>query len=93
MRDKYNRNQVKRWKAVLCERTVDNVVCVCPALRGAVIHSDRGTQYTSKTYRKAAAKYSILQSMNSAGGHCWSNDRDTMYLRMLLRHFVTKYPG
>lgn len=55
-------------KASLCERTLDNAVRSYPALRGAVIHSDRGTQYTSETYRKAIAKYGIRQSMNSAGG-------------------------
>ena len=31
---------------------------------------DRGTQYTSETYRKALAKYGIIQSMNRAGGRC-----------------------
>lgn len=54
-------------KAVLCERTLDNAVHSYPALRGAIIHSDRGAQYTSEAYRKAAAKYGIRQSMNSAG--------------------------
>lgn len=36
-------------------------------LRGAIIHSDRSTQYTSKEYRKSIKKYEIMQSMNSAG--------------------------
>lgn len=57
-----------KHEASLCERTLDNAVRSYPALRGAVIHSDRGTQYTSETYRKAIAKYGIRQSMNSAGG-------------------------
>ncbi len=35
-------------KAALCERTLDNAVRSYPALRGAIIHSDRGTQYTSE---------------------------------------------
>jgi len=47
-------------KAVLCERTLANAVHSYPALRGAVIHSDRGSQYTSETYRKSIAKYGIL---------------------------------
>ena len=34
---------------------------------GLMFHSDRGTQYTSETYRKALAKYGIIQSMNRAG--------------------------
>lgn len=54
-------------KAALCRQTFENAVCSYPALREAVIHSDRGTQYTSETYRKAVHKYGILQSMNSAG--------------------------
>ena len=70
-------------KAALCERTLDNAVRAYPALRGAVIHSDRGTQYTSETCRRAAAKYGILQSMNSAGGRCHDNARcESMWARM-----------
>ena len=60
-----------------------NAVRSYPALRGAVIHSDRGTQYTSETYRRAVAKYGIVQSMNSAGGRCHDNARcESMWARM-----------
>ena len=70
-------------KAPLCERTLENAVHSYPALRGAVIHSDRGTQYTSETYRRAAAKHGIFQSMNSAGGRCHDNARcESMWARM-----------
>ncbi|MCC0782494.1 IS3 family transposase [Clostridioides sp. ES-S-0108-01] len=70
-------------KSVLCERTLDNAVRSYPVLRGAVIHSDRGTQYTSKTYRKAIGRHGILQSMNSAGGRCHDNARcESMWARM-----------
>ena len=55
-------------KASLCEQTLDNACKAYPMLRGAILHSDRGTQYTSELYRKAINKYGILQSMNSAGG-------------------------
>lgn len=34
-----------------------------PDIRGAVIHSDRGTQYTSELYRNTLRKYEIIQSM------------------------------
>ena len=60
-------------KATLCEQTLDNAYKAYPMLRGAVLHSDRGTQYTSELYRKAINKYGILQSMNSAGGRCHDN--------------------
>ena len=70
-------------KASLSERTLANAVRSYPKLRGAMIHSDRGTQYTSKTYRNAIAKYGILQSMNSAGGRCHDNARcESMWARM-----------
>ncbi len=70
-------------KAVLCERTPANAVRSYPALRGAVIHSGRGAQYTSETYRKSIAKYGIVQSMNSAGGRCHDNARcESMRARM-----------
>lgn len=70
-------------KATLCERTLSNAVRSYPALRGAVIHSDRGSQYTSETYRMAVAKYGILQSMNRAGGRCHDNARcESMWARM-----------
>ena len=70
-------------KAALCERTLENAVRSHPALRGAIIHSDRGSQYTSETYRAAAARHGILQSMNSAGGRCHDNARcESMWARM-----------
>ena len=70
-------------KAPLCERTLANAARSYPALRGAVIHSDRGTQYTSQTYRRAIAKYGIIQSMNSAGGRCHDNARcESIWARM-----------
>ena len=70
-------------KAILRERTHANAVRSYPALRGAIIHSDRGTQYTSETYRSAVAKYGVIQSMNSAGGRCHDNARcESMWARM-----------
>lgn len=70
-------------KAPLCERTIENAVHSYPALRGAVIHSDRGTQYTSEIYRRVVAKHGIFQSMNSDGGRCHDNARcESMWARM-----------
>ena len=44
-------------KATLCEQTLDNAYKAYPMLRGAILHSDRGTQYTSELYRNAINKY------------------------------------
>jgi len=70
-------------KAELCKCTLENAVRAYPALKGGIIHSDRGSQYTSATYRRSIAKYGILQSMNSAGGRCHDNARcESMWARM-----------
>ena len=55
-------------KADLCIHTLESALTAYPALEGAIIHSDRGTQYTSEAYRQTIRKYHIHQSMNSAGG-------------------------
>jgi len=39
-------------KAELCVQTLENALTAYPALEGAVIHSDRGAQYTSEIYRR-----------------------------------------
>ena len=70
-------------KATLCKQTLDNACKAYPMLRGAIVHSDRGTQYTSELYRKAISKYGIRQSMNSAGGRCHDNARsESMWARL-----------
>ena len=45
-------------KATLCEQTLENAAKAYPALRSAILHSDRGTQYTSD--------YTVKQSINMA---------------------------
>jgi len=39
---------------------------------GLVFHSDRGSQYTSKQYRKLLTEYGIRASMGDVGA-CWDN--------------------
>ena len=40
-------------RAELCVRTLDSAAASYPALRGAIVHSDQGSQYTSRAYRAA----------------------------------------
>ena len=69
-------------KATLCQHTVENAFIAYPEIRGAVLHSDRGSQYTSELYRSTLRKYEIIQSMNSAGGRCHDNARcESMWAR------------
>ena len=79
-------------KAVLCEKTLENTYKSYPGIRGSILHSDRGTQYTSELYRKALKKYGILQSMNSAGGRCHDNARcESMWARLKEELLYNRY--
>lgn len=60
-------------RAGLCVATLQSAMMGHPGLRGAIVHSDRGSQYTSEEYRRAVGEYGIVQSMNSAGGRCHDN--------------------
>ena len=70
-------------KAELCVQTLLNAYNSYSELKGAIIHSDRGSQYTSKEYREVIEKIGIIQSMNSDGGRCHDNARcESMWARM-----------
>ena len=43
-------------KATLCEKTLENAYKAYPDIRGSILHYGRGTQYTSRLYRKAIKK-------------------------------------
>ena len=81
----------KNMKADLCVKTLSNAVKTHPQLRGAIIHSDRGSQYTSVKYRAAIAKNGLIQSMNSAGGRCHDNAKcESMWARMKEEMFYSR---
>ena len=46
-------------KAPLCVQTLENASKAYPDIRGAIIHSDRGSQYTSQIYQEAIYRYGI----------------------------------
>lgn len=78
-------------KAELCVQTVENAVRAYPSLKRAVLHSDRGSQYTSGKYRKIIGEYGLVQSMNSAGGRCHDNARcESMWARMKEELFYSR---
>ncbi len=69
--------------ADLCVSTVENACKAFPGIEGAIIHSDRGSQYTSAIYRAELRNHGIIQSMNSDGGRCHDNARcEAMWARM-----------
>lgn len=78
-------------KASLCTETISNALKRHPELIGAIIHSDRGSQYTSDEYRRKIASFNLRQSMNSAGGRCHDNARcESMWARMKVELFYSR---
>ena len=78
-------------RASLCCHTLENASKSYPDIKGCIIHSDRGSQYTSEEYRAAVKKYGIIQSMNSAGGRCHDNARcESMWARMKEELFYSR---
>lgn len=79
-------------RAPLCVQTLENAAITYPGIRGAIIHSDRGSQYTSQLYRDAIDRYAIRQSMNSDGGRCHDNARcESFWARMKSELLYDRY--
>lgn len=60
-------------QAELCVNALENA-CRGAAVRGLILHSDRGSQFTSRLFRAALKRYEIRQSM-SGTGRCYDNAR------------------
>ena len=60
-------------RAVLC---IDTLKAACQRfpIKGAVLHSDRGSQYTSEAFRKELEVMHIRQSLSGVD-HCYDNAR------------------
>jgi len=59
--------------------------------KGLVFHSDRGSQYTSKNYRKLLANYGIRASMGDVGA-CWDNAVVEIFFGSLKHDWLLKVP-
>ena len=60
----------ENMKKELCVDTVKQL----GKLNGVILHSDRGSQYTSEAFREELKKQGITQSL-SGTGHCYDNAR------------------
>lgn len=63
----------EHMRAELCVEAVREA-CRCHAARGMIVHSDRGSQYTSHAFREELAAHGAIQSM-SGTGRCYDNAR------------------
>lgn len=62
----------KRMTQALVSRAMIQAINLRQPKQGVVFHSDRGSQYTSRHYRKLLATNGIRASMGSVGA-CWDN--------------------
>ena len=91
-RDFSTEKPLQKWTTDVSQFTLESALTAYPALEGTIIHSDRGTQYTSEAYRQTIRKYHIHQSMNSAGGRCHDNARcESMWARMKTELLYGRY--
>ena len=61
-------------KKELCVDTLRQLAASGRAVKGAILHSDRGSQYTSAVFRAELQKCQLRQSLSSTG-HCFDNAR------------------
>ena len=55
---------------------------------GVILHGDRGSQYTSYSFKELCLEKRVRQSMNSAGGRCHDNAKcESMWARAKVEKF------
>ena len=78
-------------KKELCIDTVYQLKQKYGNLQGVVLHSDRGSQYTSEAYRKLLKNCGIMQSL-SGTGHCYDNARMESFFATLKKEKLYQIP-
>ena len=79
----------KRMTQALVSRAMIKAINLRQPKRGLVFHSDRGSQYTSRHYRKLLADHGIRASMGSVGA-CWDNAVVERFFGSLKHDWVLK---
>ena len=74
-------------KKELCIDTVRQLKRLYPSLAGAVIHSDRGSQYTSVAFRPELARCGLVQSLSGVG-YCFDNARMESFFATLKKEKI-----
>lgn len=77
-------------KKELCVRAFASA-CQSRSARGMILHSDRGSQFTSAEFRKTLARYDAVQSM-SGTGRCYDNARMESFFATLKKEKLYRLP-
>lgn len=78
------RNNMKKELCIDTIKQLSNV-------RNAVLHSDRGSQYTSFEFKETLKKRGIIQSLSGAG-HCFDNARMESFFATLKKEKLYRIP-
>jgi len=70
-----------------CLRALHSAVRSYPRLKGALHHSDRGIQYTSKAYQDQLREFKMTSSI-SAKGYCYDNAAMESFWATLKKEFL-----
>ena len=60
-------------------------------LNGVILHSDRGSQYTSEAFRKTLSNAGVLQSLSGVN-HCFDNARMESFFATLKKELLYRIP-
>lgn len=75
--------------SLVCEALQRAIAARRPA-PGLIFHSDRGSQYTAREFRKLLARYGIIQSL-ARPGQCWDNAVAESFFATLKTELITRH--
>ena len=78
-------------KKELCIDTLKAAVQRYPQLRGAIYHSDRGSQYTSAEFKETLASLEMTQSLSGVDS-CYDNARMESFFATLKKELLYRIP-
>ena len=81
---------VNHMKKELCIAALD-AACKADSATGMILHSDRGSQFTSAAFRARLQQYEIRQSMSGAGC-CYDNARMESFFATLKKEKLYQIP-
>lgn len=83
----YMRNNMRKE---LCIDTFKAAAGKFP-LKGAILHSDRGSQYTSEAFRQTLSDMNVRQSLSGVN-HCFDNARMESFFATLKKELLYRIP-
>jgi transposase InsO family protein len=79
-------------KTLLCTSALNSAVKRYGKTGGLIVHSDRGSQFTSHLFRETLANKGLRQSMGRAG-NCFNNARIKSFFATLKKELIYRLPG